>query len=103
MERRVLTLFLLVYLSLDSGNPFMPGVVTFVDGRLEVVDAGRPPGPELPEPASAGEPCPAYAEPARSRPLPRAPAVQPAPRRRWIPAHHAGAVSPAPPRSGDDH
>jgi len=51
MKGRSLALLLLLYLALDLGNPFMPGAVQFVDGRLAVVDAGRPPGNDAPLPA----------------------------------------------------
>lgn len=39
-------LLLFVYLALDVANPFMPGVVRFVDGSLDVVDAERVRGKE---------------------------------------------------------
>jgi hypothetical protein len=102
MKRRSLALFLLAYLSLDVGNPFMPGAVTFVHGHLEVIDAGRPPGIDLPVPDGTGTAGPASvdAEPARtpSRPV----VVKAHPRRGWIPARQAMAPA-APASSVDDH
>ena len=99
MKGRSLALFLLVYLSLDLGNPFMPGAVTFVDGELQVVDAGRPAGLDLPIPAAAHA---VASQP--EDPSPASPGVAAGPPRpRWIPAPRApaGAADPVP--APDDH
>lgn len=60
MKGRFLALLLLVYVSLDLGNPLMPGALHFVDGRLEIVDAGRPPAAQPPTPATPGEAAPSW-------------------------------------------
>ena len=49
--RRHLPLLLLVYVTLDFGNPLMPGAVRFEAGSIEVVQADR----------TARAPCPASA------------------------------------------
>ena len=102
MKGRTLALFLLVYLSLDLANPFMPGAVTFVDGRLEVIDAGRPPGADLPIRDIAGGAAPRD-EPSLARSSSR-PAVAGEYRRRWwIPPRRAFSIAPEPGPSSDDH
>jgi len=103
MKGRTLALFLLVYLGLDLANPFMPGAVTFVDGRLEVIDAGRPAGIDLPLHDSTGA-----AAPPRGAPVLARPSSRPAPAgerlRRWrIPASRVFAVAPEAAPSSDDH
>jgi hypothetical protein len=102
MKGRALALFVLVYLSLDVGNPFMPGAVTFVHGHLEVLDAGRPPGIDLPLPDGTGTARPARVDAGPARPASRPVAVTRHPRRGWIPARH-GVPAPAPGPSADDH
>lgn len=103
MKGRILALSLLVYLTLDLGNPFIPGVVTFVDGCLEVIDAGRPPGTDLPIRDGTGEASAPRAEPAlvRRAPRPSTPAMHS--RRWWIPARRVFSIAPEPGRSSDDH
>jgi len=102
MRGRSLVLFLLVYLALDLGNPFMPGAVTFVDGRLEVIDAGRPPGGELPMPDGISEAAARLREPAAVRPS-RPPAPGERLRRWWAPARRASSIVPKPAPSSEDH
>lgn len=103
MKGRSLVLFLLVYLTLDVANPFLPGAVTFVDGRLEVIDAGRPPGHELPMPDGASEAAAPHREPAVVRPS-SPPAAPGARLRRWrIPARRASSTMPEPAPSSEDH
>ena len=99
MKGRTLVLFLLAYLSLDLGNPFMPGAVSLVDGQLEVIDAGRPVGIHLPVLDGAGL--------SRGEPTVARPAARPSPagerrRRWWIPAGRVFSITPAPAPSPDD-
>jgi hypothetical protein len=100
MQGRYLALSLLLYLSLDVGNPFMPGAVTFVEGSLEVVDAGRPARADLPMPpvaANAGTP---REEPTLGRPAPAVAGSRP--RTRVVARRVVAAISdPAP--ASDDH
>lgn len=103
MKGRTLVLFLLVYLTLDLANPFMPGAVTFVDGRLEVIDAGRPAGIDLPVQDGAGVASPAGGEPALARPSSRPAAAGERWRRWWIPARRGFSIAPEPALSSDDH
>lgn len=102
MKGWTLALFLLVYLTLDMANPFMPGAVTFVDGRLEVIDAGRPPGTELPIRDIAGQAAPrgglALAR-SSSRPVAAGEHL----RRWWIPPRRPFSIAPEPAPSSDDH
>jgi hypothetical protein len=103
MKGRTLALFLLMYLALDLANPFMPGAVTFVDGRIEVIDAGRPADLDLPIQGSARA-----ADPSHRAPAPARPSWRPAPAgerlRRWqVPASRVGAIAPEPALSSDDH
>jgi hypothetical protein len=103
MKGRTLALFLLVYVTLDLTNPFMPGAVTFVDGRLEVIDASRPAGIDLPVQVGAGVARPAGGEPALARPSAR-PATAAERSRRWrIPARRGFSIAPEPDLSSDDH
>lgn len=103
MKGRTLVLFLFVYLTLDLTNPFMPGAVTFVDGRLEVIDAGRPARIDLPVEDGTGVASPAGGEPALARPS--SCRVTAAERwRRWqIPAGRGCSIAPEPDLSSDDH
>ena len=103
MKGRILALTVLVYLTLDLANPFIPGVVTFVDGGLEVIDAGRPPGPDLPMPDGTGEASAPRGEPAVVRRSPRPSTAAMHPRRWWIPARRVFSIAPEPGRSSDDH
>ncbi|HSE03035.1 MAG TPA: hypothetical protein VLK35_02680 [Methylomirabilota bacterium] len=102
MKGRTLALSLLVYVTLDLANPFMPGAVTFVDGRLEMLDAGRPAGIDLPLPDG-----PAAVRPSTVEVTPDGPAPPPAPDgarpRRWTPARRALATGPEPASPADDH
>ena len=103
MKGRLLALLVLVYLTLDLGNPFMPGAVQFVDGCLEVVDAGRPARSDLPMPAqveAATGPC---AEPAPARTRASFSALAERPRRWEVPANRTLSDTPAPASSSDDH
>ncbi len=102
MKGRSLALLLLVYLALDLGNPFMPGAVHFVDGRLEVVDVGRPPGHDAPMPAVVVGAAPPWTGPVPSR-IPSSLTPVGDRLRPWIPARHAlpSAADPAP--SPDAH
>jgi hypothetical protein len=102
MKGRTLALFLLVYLSLDLANPFMPGVVTFADGRLEVIDAGRPSGADLPIRDIVGEAAP-RGEPTFARPSSRPAAAGEHLRRWWIPPRRAFSIAPEPGPSSDEH
>ncbi len=102
MKGRTLALFLLVYLTLDLANPFMPGAVTFVDGRLEVIDAGRPPGTELPIRDVARGATP-HGEPTLAQPSPRPAVTGENLRRWWIPPRRAVSIAPNPDPSSDDH
>jgi hypothetical protein len=101
MKGRLLALLLLVYLTLDVGNPFMPGAVQFVDGHLEVVDAGRPARSDLPMPAGVDAAMGHRAEPPPARTRASFSALADRPRRWWVPAKRADA--PAPAASADDH
>lgn len=103
MTGRTLALFLLVYLALDLANPFMPGAVTFVDGQLQVIDAGRPADIDLPiqDSTRAADASPRAPEPA-------GPSWRPAPAgerlRRWhVRVRRVVAVAPEPALSSDDH
>lgn len=102
MKGRTLALFLFVYLTLDLANPFMPGAVTFVEGRLEVIDAGRPPGTHLPILNVAGQGAPGGG-PVLARPTARPAATGEHRRRWWIPAQRARSIVPEPGSSSDDH
>lgn len=102
MKGRTLALFLLVYLTLDLANPFMPGVVAFVDGRLEVIDAGRPAGTDLPIRDVAGEAAPP-GEPALARPSSRQAAAGEHLRRWWVPPRRVISIAPEPGPPSDDH
>jgi hypothetical protein len=103
MKGRLLALLLLVYLTLDLGNPFMLGVVQFVDGHLEVVDAGRPARSDLPMPARVDAAVGHRAEAAPARTRVRFAALADRPRRWWVPAKQALSDAPAPASSSEDH
>jgi hypothetical protein len=103
MKGRLLALLLLVYLTLDLGNPFMPGAVQFVDGHLEVVDVGRPARSDLPIPAGVDTAMGHRAEPLPARTLASFSALADHPRRWWVPAKRALPGAPAPASSSDDH
>jgi len=103
MKGRTLALFLLVYLSLDVANPFMPGAVTFVDGRLEVIDAGRPARTDLPVLNGPSAARPSRGEPALTRPPARLAPTGERPPRWRIPARRGLALAPEPALSSDDH
>ena len=103
MKGWTLALFLLVYLSLDVTNPFMPGAVTFVEGRLEVIDAGRPAGIDLPVLDRAGVAGPSRAEPVLARPSSRPATAGERLRRWWIPGRRAFSLVAEPAPSSDDH
>jgi hypothetical protein len=103
MKGRTLALCLLVYLALDLANPFMPGAVTFVDGRIEVIDAGRPADIDLPIQGSARA-----ADASHRAPEPARPSWRPAPAgerpRRWqVPASRVVVIAPEPAFPSDDH
>lgn len=102
MKGHPLALLLFLYLTLDLSNPFMPGAVQFVDGRLDVVDAGRPPGNDVPMPAVVVGAAPAWTGLVRSRLLPRLTAVGDR-LRPWIPARRAFPSTADPAPSPDDH
>lgn len=107
MKGRRLALLLLVYLALDLGNPLMPGVVHFVGGRLDVVEAGRPRGADVPAPAVAVRAAPLWTGPERSPVSPRLGALVAPPRpwlpRPWIPVRRALPSAAHPAVSPDDH
>jgi len=103
MKGRHLALLLLVYLTLDLGNPFMPGAVQFMDGHLEVVDAGRPARSDLPLPAGVDAAMGHRTEPAPSRTRASFSAFADRPRRWWVPAKRALSDAPAPASASDDH
>lgn len=88
MKGRSLALFFLLYLSLDVANPFMPGAVTFVDGAVAVVDAGRPSGLDLPMPALATHTGGPRDEPPLIRTAATA-AVAPRPQPTWVRPRYA--------------
>ena len=102
MKGRLLALLLLVYLTLDLGNPFMPGAVQLVDGHLEVVDAGQPARSDLPIPAGIDAAMDHRAEPAPAGTRARLSALAERPGRWWVPARRALSDAPAP-ASTDDH
>jgi hypothetical protein len=102
MKGRPLALLLLVYLALDLGNPFMPGAVHFVNGHLEVVDVGRPPGNDVPMPAVVVGAAPPWTGPVPSRILSRVAAVGDHPRP-WMPARRSFSSAAEPAPSSDDH
>jgi hypothetical protein len=87
MTGRALALFLLTYLSLDVGNPFMPGAVTFVEGRMAVVDASRPSGLDLPMPVVSDHAGAPLDEPVLDR-RPLGTTGAPSLPRPWIPPRH---------------
>jgi hypothetical protein len=102
MKGRSLALLFLVYLSLDVANPFMPGAVTFFEGSLEVVDAGRPARSDLPMPCPAAHP----GAPSDERVLsPRSAGVaEAAPRRRrWMPVRRSVVPASDAAPTSDDH
>jgi hypothetical protein len=107
MKGRRLALLLLAYLTLDLGNPLMPGVVHFAGGRLDVVEAGRPRGADVPAPAVVvGVALPFWTGPEPSR-VPRLTALV-AQSRPWIPraripARRALPSAAHPVASPDDH
>jgi hypothetical protein len=103
MKGRTLALFLLVYLTLDLANPFMPGVVTFVDGRLEVIDTNRPAGIALPVLNSVGTAGALRGEPALTQPSTRTATAGERLRRWWFPARRAFSIAREPASSSDDH
>lgn len=103
MKGRLLALLLLVYLTLDLGNPFMPGAVQFIDGHLEVVDAGRPARSDLPLPAGVEAAMGHRTEPAPSRIRASFSAFGDRPRRWWVPAKRALPDAPALASSSDDN
>jgi hypothetical protein len=102
MKGRLLALLLLVYLPLDLGNPFMPGAVQFVDGHLEVVDAGRPARSDLPMPAGIDAALGHRTEPVPARPRASFSPLADRSRRWWVPTKRALSAAPAPAPS-DDH
>jgi len=102
MKGRPQALLLLVYLTLDLGNPFMPGAVQFVDGHLEVVDAGRPARSDLPMPAGVDAALGHRAKPEPARTRARFSALADRSRRWWVPTKRALSAAPAPAAS-DDH
>jgi hypothetical protein len=102
MKGRALVLSLLVYLSLDLANPLMPGAVTFVDGSLRVVDAGRPVAVDLPAPAVSLEACHWPVAPAPTRPLP-CPTAGARSHRRRVPFPRMRPLAPEAPSASDDH
>lgn len=103
MKGRTLALFLLVYLTLDLANPFMPGAVTFVDGCLQVIDAGRPAGIDLPILDDAGTAGAWRGEPALARPSARPPTAGERLRHWWIPPRRALSIAPESALGADDH
>ena len=102
MKGRALVLSLLVYLSLDLANPLMPGAVTFVDGSLRIVDAGRPVAVDLPAPAVSLEACQSPVAPAPARPLP-CPTSGARGHRWWIPFPRMRPLAPEAPSASEDH
>jgi hypothetical protein len=93
---------MLAYLTLDLSNPLMPGALYFVDGRLEVVDAGRPSAVQAPTSTVMEEAAPAWTAPVQTRVAPR-PVPDGEPRRPWAPMRRLlGSVS-APTASPSDH
>jgi hypothetical protein len=101
MKGRPLALALLVYLTLDVANPFMPGALTFADGHLQVIDAGRPAGIDLPVLNAPGAAAPAPEALPPARPAVHAPAG--AHRHRWIPARCLCPAAPDAAPASDDH
>jgi hypothetical protein len=102
MKGRALVLCLLVYLSLDLANPLMPGAVTFVDGSLRVVDAGRSVAVDLSAPAGSLEACPSPVVAAPVRPLP-CPTAGARSHRWWIPFPRMSPLAPEAPSASEDH
>jgi hypothetical protein len=92
MKGRALALFLLTYLSLDVGNPFMPGAVTFVEGRIAVVDASRPSGLDLPMPVVSDDASAPLDEPVLDRHALGSAGAAPVPLP-WIPPRRPGLSS----------
>ena len=103
MKGRLLALLVLVYLTLDLGNPFMPGAVQFVDGCLEVVDAGRPARSDLPMPTRVDAAVGHRPEPAPAQTRASFSALADRPRRWGVPANRTLSEAPAPASSSDDH
>jgi hypothetical protein len=101
MKGRALVLSLLLYLSLDLGNPLMPGAVTFVDGSLRVVDAGRPAAIDLPA-AGRIEACQSLVAPAPAPPSP-CPTAGVRGHRWWIPFPRMRPLAPEAPPASEDH
>jgi len=102
MKGRLLALLVLVYLTLDLGNPFMPGAVQIVDGYLEVVDAGRPAPSDLPMPARVEAPTCRCAEAELARTRASFSALADRPRRWGVPATRPLSDAPVPASSSDD-
>ena len=102
MKGRALVLSLLVYLSLDLANPLMPGAVTFVDGSLRIVDAGRPVAVDLPAPAVSLDAGPSPVAPAPARPVP-CPTAGARGHRWWIPFPRMRPLAPEAPSASEDH
>lgn len=103
MKGRSLALLVVIYLTLDLGNPFMPGAAQFVDGSLEVVDAGRPARSDLPMPARVDAATGHRAEPAPARTRASFSALADRPRRWRVPATRTLSDAPAPASAADDH
>ena len=103
MKGRLLALLVLVYLTLDLGNPFMRGAVQFVDGYLEVVDAGRPARSDLPMPTRVDAAVGHRPEPAPAQTRASFSALADRPRRWGVPANRTISDAPAPASSSDDH
>jgi hypothetical protein len=103
MKGRSLALLVVIYLTLDLGNPFMPGAAQFVDGSLEVVDAGRPARSDLPMPARVDAATGHRAEPAPARTRASFSALADRPRRWGVPANRTLSDTPAPASAADDH
>ncbi len=102
MKGRLLALLLLVYLTLDLGNPFMPGAVQCGGGPRGGVGAGRPARSDLPMPAGVDAPMGHRAEPVPARTRASFSALADRSRRWWVPAKRALPAAPAP-ASSDDH
>jgi hypothetical protein len=103
MRGRALALSLVVYVTLDLANPFMPGAVTFVEGRLEVIDAGRPTSIDLPLPGRPTAETLTVGEVARAGLAQPPDADGPSPRRWMIPSRRVVAPGPDPGPSPEDH
>jgi hypothetical protein len=103
MTSRVVVFLILAYVSIDFGNPLLPGAVQLVAGSLDTVDADRSRGDDLLEaPAVAAAvlpPMTATSPPEILARLPRAPGVPP----RWLLLARRSPAPRADPPSAPEH